>query len=64
VVSRSSPEDPAGDIQVLLEVTYENYRVVKIRDVSEEDRDYFRQQCDERYVKASLERERPGGGII
>jgi hypothetical protein len=45
---RSSTED----VQILLEVTYENFRVTRIRDVSEEGIGFFKERYSDDYIRA------------
>lgn len=39
--------EPDGDVQVLLEVTFSNHRIVAVHDVSNKPRDYFEEQLSE-----------------
>jgi hypothetical protein len=38
------------DIQILLEVTYENFRITRIRDVSEQDAAFFEEHYSDEYI--------------
>ncbi len=44
------------DVQLLLEVTHENYRITRVRDVSEESAHFFKERCSDRYIRKQLER--------
>jgi len=44
------------DIQLLLEVTYENFRVTRVRDVSEENGRFFAERYSDAYIRKQLER--------
>lgn len=48
--------DETADIQMLLEVTYENFRVTRAIDVSNMDEAFFTERYNEKYIKEHLER--------
>jgi hypothetical protein len=43
---------PTDDVQILLEVTYENFRITRVRDVSEEGATFFDEHYSDEYIRA------------
>ncbi len=54
--STGSPVDLPlrDDVQLLLEVTYENFRITEVHDVSEKPPSYFESQFEDDHIKAKL----------
>lgn len=46
----------SDDVQLLLEVTYENFRVTRVRDISEEKVQFFRERFSDSYIRKQLDR--------
>jgi hypothetical protein len=46
------------NVQLLLEVTYENYRVTRIRDVSENAEAFFTKRYSDEYIRQQMKRHR------
>jgi hypothetical protein len=44
------------DVQILLEVVYENYRVVSVRDVGNQNQRFFEERISDRYIQEQLSR--------
>ena len=44
------PGEPHGDIQILVEVVFDNYRIIDVKDVSDEDQVYFDKQINPPYI--------------
>ncbi|MGD2115727.1 MAG: DUF4062 domain-containing protein [Acidobacteriota bacterium] len=42
------------DVQLLLEVTYENFRITGVRDVSEKPKEYFEEHFDREHIEKKL----------
>jgi len=61
VARHSKPFSEAGleDVQVLLEVTFKDYRIVNVEEVSERDQSYFDSRFSEKYVTEEIQRARP-----
>jgi hypothetical protein len=46
-----------GDnVQLLLEVTYEHFRITKVRDVSNEPESFFKERCSTKFIRDKLRR--------
>ena len=43
-----------SDFQILVEVTYENFRITRIRNVSHESPNFFREQLSEKFIREKL----------
>lgn len=53
--SALTPESPPlDDVQLLLEVTYENFRITQVRDVSEKPESYFEERFSDGFIKERL----------
>lgn len=50
-----NPDSPADDVQLLLEVTYRDYRIKGVRNVSNETQDYFDKHFSDEFVREELE---------
>jgi Domain of unknown function (DUF4062) len=48
-------DDKIPDIQILLEVTYLNYKIVEVRDVSSKSHDFFTEKDCSEYIKKQYE---------
>ncbi|MDI7277979.1 MAG: hypothetical protein QME94_18515, partial [Anaerolineae bacterium] len=44
-----------GDVQALLQVTYEDYRIVEVIDVSGRDAAYFERELDDAWIRGMVE---------
>lgn len=44
----------SDDMQMLLEITYENFRVTRVRDISEEGASYFEEHYSDEYIRSRL----------
>jgi hypothetical protein len=42
------------DVQLLLEITYKNYRITRVDDVSENGQDYFDQHFSDEFIQEKL----------
>jgi hypothetical protein len=49
-------DDESDNVQMLLEVTYENFRVTRVIDVSDEDKNFFEKRYSDKYIKDQLKR--------
>lgn len=45
------------DVQILLEVTYRNFNIVDVKDVSNESQDFFDLRFSDEYIKQKYEDE-------
>ncbi len=50
------PGEPHGDVQVLVEVIFDNYRIIDVQDVSDENQDYFKNQMATDYIRDQIDK--------
>ena len=48
-------KDGSDNVQMLLEVTYENFRITKVEDVSEREESFFKKRNTEKYIIKKLQ---------
>ncbi len=51
-----SYENLGDNIQILLEVTYYNYKIIDVKNVSDKKQDYFNEQNDINHIQSQIER--------
>ncbi len=57
--SRIYKAQEKNDVQILLEVIYENYRIVSVKDVSDEDQAFFDNRISEHFIRQQLKKVHP-----
>lgn len=57
-LARLAAEQGNGEVQAVLQVTFENYRIQEVIDVSKCDQRYFNRQRSDKYIREMVERHR------